>query len=298
MAFARIVCGTDFSADAAHALRRAAALAAEHGANLEVLHVVSAPSLEALRQWVREPMDLPERLVEASRDELQQMTAQAARETGARIAPRVALGDVSDGLLAAASSADLVVLGAHGMNPLKDAMLGTTAERIAGRSTRPLLVVRTAPRQGYRNILVALDLLPGSDAALRSALEIAAAGTLTALHAFDVPFEGLLKRAGVSEASIDEHRARAYGESVERIAELSRALTGDADRFLPFSERGDAAATIVRRQRSMRADLVIMLKRARSLGESLLLGSVTRHVLGDVACDVLLVPEATPGPAA
>lgn len=70
MAYRRIVCGTDFSPDAAHALGRAAMLAAEHHAVLEVLHVVSHESLDALRQWVPDPLGFGERLVRALRDEL------------------------------------------------------------------------------------------------------------------------------------------------------------------------------------------------------------------------------------
>lgn len=45
---ARIVVATDFSADAGHAARRGAMLA---GQQLELIHVVSRPSLDAVRHW-------------------------------------------------------------------------------------------------------------------------------------------------------------------------------------------------------------------------------------------------------
>jgi len=78
---------------------------------------------------------------------------------------------------------------------------------------------------------------------------------------------------------------------VEKIAAFSRSVSGDADRFLAFAERGHPALTIVNRQKAMHADLVVIRKRARSLVESVLLGSVTRHVLTDAASDVLLLVE-------
>ena len=68
-------------------------------------------------------------------------------------------------------------------------------------------------------------------------------------------------------------------------------MSGDANRFIAFAERGHPAATIVRRQQAMGADLVVIRKRARSLVEAVLLGSVTRHVLSDAASDVLLLVE-------
>lgn len=296
MRLKRILCATDFSADATSALERAAILAKEHAAELQLVHVVATGSLEALRQWGPEPLDCPERLLAMLRHELEEIAAKTGRQHAVPSEARVVVGEVTDSILASGASADLVVLGAHGMNPLKDAVLGTTAERMVSRTAQPILIVRTPPRESYRNVLVALDLLPGSEAALAGALAFAGEAMLTALHAYEVPFEGLLKRAGVADPTIDGHRARTYGKAVETIGELSASVSGDRLRFLAFVERGDAGARIVERQRTSGVDLVVLFKRARSLGESLLLGSVTRHVLADVASDVLVLKEATPRP--
>jgi nucleotide-binding universal stress UspA family protein len=115
-----------------------------------------------------------------------------------------------------------------------------------------------------------------------------------AVHAYDVPFEGMLQRAGVTASVVDQHRLRAHLQAAEKIAGLSRAASGDPDRFLAIAERGHPAKTILDRQRSTGADLVVIRKRARSLPETLLLGSVTRHVLADAASDVLLLAEPKP----
>ena len=282
MGLKRIVCATDFSTDAARAVRRATLLAREHAAGLELLHVVSRPRLEALRQWVRRPVDLPERLVEAAREELQQAAGEA----------RVVIGDVVTSIAKAAAGADLLVLGARGVNPLKDVILGTTAERLLGACRGSILVVRTPPQRGYRRVLAAVDLQPGSEAALRAALLLAEDATARAVHVYDVPFEGMLQRAGVSREEVREHRLRAHRVATHKIAALSREACGDAHRFVAVTQHGPAAAGIVHSQQKTGADLLVLLKRVRSPAEKLVLGSVTRHVLADVRCDVLLVPEA------
>src|SRR5262245_23613060 len=291
MAFERMLCATDFSTDAGAALQRSVMLAQEHQATLEVLHVVSRQSLNALQQWLPEPLGLGERLVRAVREDLERHAGDAARQAGVRIDTRVVIGDVTRSILERAGSAELLAIGAHGTNPLKDLILGQTGERLAGQCATPVLVVRVSPERPYSKVLVAVDLLPESEKAMAAALELAGTATLTAAHAYDIPLEGTLIRAGVDQVLIDEHRVRARQEALEKIAALSRSVSGDAKRFLAFAERGHRAATLVNLQHKMEADLVVIRKRARSLAEALILGSVTRHVLTDATSDVLLLAQ-------
>jgi len=284
MPFKRLLCATDFSADAGAALKRATLLAAEHDASLEVLHVVAQESLDTLAQWVPDPLAFGEQLVGALREELARRAAGAAKR-------EVIVGDVTQSILQRAATADLLVIGAHGTNPLKDLILGTTAERLAGQCKTPMVIVRTAPARAYSKVLVALDLLPGSEAAMAGALDFASSAILMAAHAFDVPFESMLSRAGVATTLVDEQRLKARQAALEKIAALSRSVSGKADRFIAAAERGHPAAFLVEQQRKAGADLVVLLKRRRTMVEALVLGSVTRHVLSDVASDVLLLVE-------
>ena len=283
----RLVAATDFSSDAGNAVRRAALLAAQQGAELELLHVVSRRALESVREWVRTPVDVADRLVEDTR----RLLEQAAASLGTPATARVAVGDVLEEIVASASGAALLVVGARGLNPLRDALVGTTAEHLLRRCRCPVLVVRTAAREPYRNVLAAIDLLPGSGSGLAGAARIAPSAKLTAVHAYEVVFEGALRRAGVQTEEIEQHRAQVFQQALAEIRRLSEAATGDADRFLPMVERGDAAALILERERSLGADLVVISQRTRSALEALVLGSVTRHVLADAKADVLAVQE-------
>jgi nucleotide-binding universal stress UspA family protein len=276
-----ILAATDFSTDATNALRRAALIAKRQGEPLTVMHVVSRPSLEAVREWV--PAGATERLVEDAR----QLLAQAAGAAGVPAKALLAVGEVLDELLAACAQTSLLVVGAHGLNPLRDAILGTTAERLAGRCKAPILVVRAPPQAEYRNVLVALDLEPGSAALVEAAVRIAPGALIGGAHAYDVPFEGMLQRAGVGTQVIDRYRidvARKARAEIESIG----AAAGAAG-IMPIIERAHPARHIVDSQRSFNADLVVIGKRRRTAVESVLLGSVTRHVLADAEADVLVL---------
>ena len=283
-----IIAATDFSEDAGHALRRAARLAARHGARLELLHVVDRVALDAVRVWTRNPVDLAERLV----DDARRLLAECATALGTVAAPRVAVGDVQEEILSSCAGAGLLALGAHGVNPLHDAIVGTTAARLIGRCRTPVLVVHQPPRTDYRNALVAVDLLSGSEHPLAAAARIAPDADLSALHAYEVPFEGMLQRSGVEQADIDLHRAEAFRRAFEEIRRLSTLASGDAERFLPIVERGDAARLCLERAQAIGADLIVIGKRKRSALEALALGSVTRHVLANAKADVLVLPLA------
>jgi nucleotide-binding universal stress UspA family protein len=283
-----IVAATDFSEDAGHAARRAARLAAQHGVRLELLHVVDRAGLDAVRAWTRNPVDLAERLV----DDARRLLGECASSLGAAVSPRVAVGDVQEEILSSCAGAGLLVLGAHGVNPLHDLIVGTTAERLVGRCPRPVLVVRQPPKADYGNALVAIDLLSGSADAMRLAVRIAPGARLTALHAYEVPFEGMLQYAGVEQADIDRHRAESFHRAFEEIRRLSAAASGNTEAFLPIVDRGDAARLCLEHAQTIGADLIVIGKRKRPALEALALGSVTRHVLANATADVLILPLA------
>jgi len=284
----RIVAATDFSSDAEKAVQRASLLASQLGVRLELLHVVSESSLDAVREWVRSPPDVADRIVADARHVLEERAASIAERTGLQVSAHVAVGAVSRKILSDCSRAGMLVVGAHGLNVLGEAILGSTAERVVGRYRGPLLVVRGPAQEDYRNVLVAVDLLAGSDHVLATAGRIAPGARLSVIHAYDVSFEGALHRAGVSQKEIDEHRAQAFQKALQAIAALAEKAVAER-RVLPVVERGDPARLIVEHQRSLGADLVVVGKRRRPAAEALLLGSVTRRVLAAAGADVLVL---------
>jgi len=152
--------------------------------------------------------------------------------------------------------------------------------------------VRKPPQADYRNVLVAVDLLPGSENALAMAAAIAPSARIAAVHAYDAPFEGALQRAGVAAHEIDEHRAAAFQKALEAVRSLGAKVGGEPELLLPIVDRGYPARLILEHEHGLGADLLVIGKRRRSAAEALILGSTTRHVLADAGCDVLVVPVA------
>lgn len=284
-----VLAATDFSDHARHAVARAASLAAERKARLTLLHVMSAPALDALHPLFAAPAEAVAKLVA----DAEAMLAGLASDTGAGGPPitRVRVGVPRDEILAEAEQMDLLVVGARGSNPVRDFLLGTTAERLLHKTTRPMLTVKRAPRGPYRRVLVPIDFSAYAGAALETALHIAPDADITVLHAFDVPMEKKLWLAGVTDEQIQQYRARARQQALDRIELLIQDVAHGSLRCFRDVAQGDPAPVILEKEAERDADLIVMGKRGQSLVEKLLLGSATRHVLADAKCDVLVVPE-------
>ena len=286
----RLVAATDFSEHAVRAAHRAALLAAQHGARLELLHVVGEAPLKALRDLFKAKPKGVARLLEDVRDALAEAAAALAKATGASVAPRVEIGEVLKVITRQCNSADLLVLGARGTSPLRDAILGTTAERLLGRCSRPMLIVKRRAAHPYQRVVVGLDFSPASEDALRAALRLAPQAAVTALHAYDVPFEGKLRLAGVEEETIDAYRYRAADKAIAAIRAVSERTAHGRMPVAHRVGRGHAPHFILKQQQAQRADLIAVGKEKRPVMREFLLGRVARHVLADARSDVLVVP--------
>src|SRR5690606_10374488 len=124
---------TDFSGDSGHALRRAVRVASGQGAALALLHVISDAFVAAFRERLSQAPELEARLIAGAEQALEREAAAVADVARVPITWRVRIGAVLSEMLDAAQAADFVVVGARGANPLKDRLLGTTAERLLGR---------------------------------------------------------------------------------------------------------------------------------------------------------------------
>jgi nucleotide-binding universal stress UspA family protein len=288
--FRKLLCASDFSEDATLAAQRAAFLAATLGAELTLLHVVSEPSLRALRESLPGSPGAGAAILDDARRLLDEQAAALRESAGAApITTVVQTGQVTDEILSASEHADLMVLGAHGQNPLRDMLIGTTAERLLRKGRRPILVTRMDPAPRYRRVLVPVDFSAHSAAAMRAAARIAPDAQLTALHVFELPFEGKLWLANIAEDEIHRLRAQARAEALRALIDLAASIGPDGERFTPAVEHGHAARSILARAGQLDADLIVIGKHGRSKFEELLIGSVTRHVLSDARCDVMVV---------
>jgi nucleotide-binding universal stress UspA family protein len=281
-----LLVATDFSDDARNACLRAAQTAREQKAGLELLHVINRRSLAMLREFFP---DAAAGIEANAKTELEKLRAELS-VGGLVTKATVREGAVTAEILDAMSRAQLLVVGAHGHSPLRDMMLGTTAQRLLAKSAFPALVVKQPARAPYRRVLTPVDFSPYSPAVLDMAAAIAPAAEIQICHAFDLPFEGKLWMAGVPDEEINRYRAEARRQALSDIQRLVSSVPGLENRTaLPAVMRGDPARVILDQETARDADLIVIGKQGHSALEEFLLGSVTRHVLADSKCDVMVV---------
>lgn len=294
----RIVAGTDFSAASLHAVERAAALAREHGARLTLQHVVPATLWEdsAARLSCAVGIDTvsPEAAQQDAAERLQRQADELATHEG--VACEVAVGSgrpaTEIARLAVASGADLVVVGAHGAHPIRQLVAGTTSQKLLRVSPCPVLLVKRAPPFDYRTVLAPTDFSPASAAALRATAAVLPAATLHVAHAFELPYDGLMRYASVDAGTMAHYRDAA----AERLHADLLAFADDAgialDRRVLNVEHGYPPTRIDRWIETIGADLVAIAAHGKSELEAIFLGSVSLHAVLAAPCDVPLLRGA------
>lgn len=288
-----ILAATDLSTPARHAAQRAALLARQNGARLDLVHVAQQAPMARLQRLASAgslPADLAQRLLDSAKARLQELADLLVQDQGVQAGVKTAVGDLLPTLQAEADAhqSSLVVLGSHGDSVLRHLVLGSTAERLLGSTTRPMLVVQQAPRAAYRSVLVPVDLSTASLRTIDLARAIAPGARLCLVHAFDLPFEGSLRHAGVSSAVVDQYRIAAHMQAEQQLNELLNSAGLPTDTTLTVVQHGDAASRILQQAKAFDADLIVMGKHSDGMLQRLFMGSVTRRVLSSTEIDVLV----------
>lgn len=287
-----ILAATDLSAAARLACERAVRLASACDARLELQHVVNTGALDSLRLlFASQPDDLQQRLLDEAREELRSLLAELHDGLGGSANLHLGIGNVVNEITrqADALDADLLVLGAHGSSLVRDLIVGSTTERVLRRTGRPLLVVRRPAPRGYRQVLIPVDFSARSLKAIEVARRLAPKAALVLLHTFEVPFEGRLRHAGVSEQELAALRASAQREGETRMAELIARAGLPAAALHSLVLYGDPSVQILEHERLQGSELIVIGKRGQNSLEDLLLGSVTKHILSQAQNDVLVI---------
>jgi nucleotide-binding universal stress UspA family protein len=285
-----ILVATDLSAPARHAAARATLLASRTGARVELLHVIESSPLAELRTLLGEQNhDTDRLLLGKARDSLHQLAAEVGEPNGVSPGVTIVEGNVLNEICNRADEQDasLVVIAARGVNFIRHWLLGATAARLLRMLHRPVLVVRQMPHEAYRSVLVPVDFSAHSDHAIQVARKVAPQARITLLHATEVPFESRMHLAGLEEERIMELRMAALHRAKERMRTLV-ARHEQSGRVGSLVMLGEPTWRILEYQEEQDADLIVMGKHGAGMVEDFLLGSVTKHVLTDAECDVLI----------
>lgn len=287
----RLVAATDLSAPARHAVERATSVARVTGAQLDLVHVTTPAPLQRLRRLAGQiPADLEQLMLDAPRNALQELADSMAQRHSVATQVHVAHGALLPELqgYTDAAQADLVVLGARGASFMRHMLLGSTAERMVSKTTRPMLVVKQAPHEPYKTVLVPVDFSAHSLRSIRIAQAVAPGASLVLLHAYDVPYEGMMEYAGVQADQIQHYRSKARQEALESMQALCEVAGLDPVFTPTVVMHGDPSLLLVQQEQELDCDLIVMGKQGDNTLEDVLLGSVTRYALAQSQCDVLV----------
>jgi nucleotide-binding universal stress UspA family protein len=288
-----ILVATDFSPTAEVALAWAVELAAQHGAEIELLHAVTfPPSVPDLA-----PTPGPEFLAqveEAARTRLEE-TAARLRGQGVTVGSHLALGTPSRVIVdrAAAIRALLIVLGTRGLTGWRHLLLGSTAERVVQGAATPVLAVHPGDQSRHRPvraILVPTDFSADAERAIETARRLLApiesGARLILLHAYNLPVE--YTAYGPVPTSL-RYLEDSGLDAERRLFELSQKIEQAGLAVETVAREGDPAQVVVDEAAAREVDLIAMGTRGLSGLKHLLLGSTADRVVQLAHCPVLTV---------
>ena len=283
---ARILVATDFSPRSDRALRRGILLARQNATELLLTHVVDD--------------DQPLRLIDVERREaaalLDELASTIRESDGIECQSHVAIGDAFEGIvrMAEETGVDLLVLGPHRRQVLRDVFIGTTAERVLRTSRIPVLLANGVPAGAYRKVLIATDLSDYSYVAAATAhqLGLLAAVDIIALHVMDPIESGPVTRAAMTLKEADDQVAKLTQRLTDELAAFARKLGIVAGLRVVRPSEESTPMAINNYAKDTKADLIVVGTRARSGFEKWLLGSVAEGVLGHAEVDVLAVSSS------
>ena len=291
-----IICGTDFSQTAIEAADIAAAMARRLGTKLLLLHVDEFRGMGGVESELFDAvLSQKQRALEAETLRL--------RNADTVVEEELLPGSAFDVLVTAASesAAQLIVIGAVGHGVTRRLLVGSVAERTAGTSSVPVLVVR--PGGGLRSwiygghvlrVLVGCDFTPASDAALRWVDEICAVGPceIDVLHA-DWPPEAAERIGYQGSLPLTENPKEIQASLKRDLAErVAQSLSSKNVTLTVGPAWGRPEDCLFEMAHQRKVDLVVVgTHRRHGLGR-LRFGSVSLGILHHVMASVAVVPPA------
>lgn len=278
-----IVAATDYSAAAHRAVRRAALIARQQGAELHLLHVTTPMALYP--GLALDPPDADDN--PPASDQYAALARVLNEHYGIQVRQALRFGRAHSQIAdyAVAVHAGLVVIGARGEGSVLNLLLGSTASRLLRVRLGPVLIVRGEPAEQYSRVLGAVDLLSHSSAVAAWAAKMAGHGQTQLVHVL----EQRSGQEGGDEATIQRRREEMHAFAVNAMAALIAGLpAGDTSRRI---ETGYPPTRVLECAGDWRADMIVVGRQGAIGLEEFLLGSVCKDVVQAADRDVLVVGE-------
>jgi len=296
MRLERVVIGMDFSTPAT----AAAAWTARHftpDAELVLVHAIVVPEVP---RFLRDRTPPTDTLIATARLGANQRMREISTSLGTRIIwPEIRVGSAAEQIAEACDEydADLVVVGAHGVQPGRWGRLGSTAEQLVSTAPVPVLHAAALRNSPPRQILVPVNDSNVGPWVVRWARFLAERFDAHATAVYVVGpavFSTVLATTTVGTGSTEAGQETLRTELSEETDQwLARLVGSDGDReaistTVVFGEPGEEIVAAARR---LNADLIVMGSRGLKGISRMVLGSVASHVLHHAPCPTLVVKE-------
>lgn len=281
-----IAVATDFSERSDRAMRRATLLARQHDAHLRLFHVVDN---EQPAHLVDDERTRARALLDRMAETMRTVDGVSCDALLFQSAPFAGIVKASEEI-----APDLLVIGPHRRQPLKDAFSGTTAERAMRAIRCPTLIANGLPAGHYRHILQTTDLSDASrDALQRFATLGLERGLRSAmLHIFEVPALRLARM----DTPLPKERDFLVQEARNAVAQelsgflLAAGLAGMRTILRP--NQSTVPHEVAQAADEEAADLIVISTRGRGGISKFVLGSVAEQILATARLDILAIPPA------
>jgi nucleotide-binding universal stress UspA family protein len=294
MRITRVLCPVDQSDCSGKALRYAVAVAASHGAALDVITVIVNVIPPPVPELAMMPIVVSDELKADALRALREFTnscgaSQAVSKVIEAATPVMGITEYAD-----ATKADLIVMGTHGWRGLDHLMFGSTTERVLHHAGCPVLTIPPSARDvaptetlRWERILCAYDFSPPSMGALEMARALAEEqhGKVTLLHVLELlaPEEAHL----ISHYQVAEYVAMRREDTRKQLKAVLPDPSGTWRDPCDRVELGAASKSILRVAEDMHADVIAMGAQGHGALGALFLGSTTQTVVRRAACPVL-----------
>jgi nucleotide-binding universal stress UspA family protein len=217
-----------------------------------------------------------------------------------RVEAMVKVGSPAKEIATCATSlkAELIVMGRCGGRVLRDAFLGSTAERVIRQAQIPVLVVRLAPRELYSRPALALDLDPVAHDVVRLMLRVLPLPPprVEVVHAFDIPYRGLIYPSLPAD-DVEERKGELRANALHQLTQLLAAGLAkahvrpeNAPIWKTHVHLGSPRLIVEKAMKKFDTDLLVLGTHGYSGTAYVLLGTVAGDLLRAAKCDVLVVP--------
>ena len=277
-----ILVASDLSSRSKPAVQRGVQLAEGSGAALCVLHVVEDDLLEdRMRNEIR-----------SAEDYLTKQVTGFGKPPACDVA--VATGHAFHviGEKARAREADLIVMGAHRRQFLRDVFVGTTIERVTRTAGRPVLMANSKTGVRWRKVFIATDMSEASGHAARKAhaLGLLDNADVSFVHGYAPITRQMMTHAGIPAERVHQEAEREFQSTRRELGQFIQGLDLGELNYNARIIEGVGADAISGLVEQAKPDLLVIGTRGLSGIRRLFLGSVAQELMGSVEIDVLAVP--------